>query len=345
MRRERYSIKPYRGKLAVVWVEDGKTKRVSTGSADQGEAQSFFEDWLAAKTTTTDPTVKELWDAYVEDKEGKAALKRMGSEWKALAPIFENLKPRQISKAHCDAHMRNRRKRGISDGTIWTELGDLATVLSWARAKKKITDTPEIKRPMKPPPKNRWLREAEVRRLINAAELPHIELAIILMLATAGRVGAILELKWDRVDFEHGIIDLAEFTGQRRKGRAAVPINATLRPYLIQAKKSAFTEYVIEWAQRPVKSIKRGFKSAVKDAGLVDVTPHTLRHTAAVHMAKRGVSMQKIAQYLGHEDDRITQRVYAKFAPEHMTDASEALDDMFSYGTPSGSHEPENENV
>ncbi|PTW60901.1 hypothetical protein C8N35_10382 [Breoghania corrubedonensis] len=36
--------------------------------------------------------------------------------------------------------------------------------------------------------------------------------------------------------------------------------------------------------------------------------------------------MAMIAQYLGHEDDRITQRVYAKFAPDHMQEAGAALE-------------------
>jgi len=35
--------------------------------------------------------------------------------------------------------------------------------------------------------------------------------------------------------------------------------------------------------------------------------------------------MAMVAQYLGHSDDRITQRVYARFAPSHMQDAADAL--------------------
>ncbi len=34
------------------------------------------------------------------------------------------------------------------------------------------------------------------------------EFAILLMLTTAGRVGAILDLTWDRVDFDRAQIDL-----------------------------------------------------------------------------------------------------------------------------------------
>ena len=79
------------------------------------------------------------------------------------------------------------------------------------------------------------------------------------------------------------------------------------------------------------KSIKKklkakGFAAAVKRAGLDDVTPHDLRHTAAVWMAEAGASMAEIAQVLGHSDERITYRVYARFSPDHLRRAMTALE-------------------
>ena len=65
------------------------------------------------------------------------------------------------------------------------------------------------------------------------------------------------------------------------------------------------------WAGGPVKSIKKGFKAAAVGAGLTDVSPHVLRHTAAVHLAEAGISMDEIARYLGHSDSRITASTYA----------------------------------
>ncbi|WP_378953032.1 hypothetical protein [Mesorhizobium sp. ANAO-SY3R2] len=50
--------------------------------------------------------------------------------------------------------------------------------------------------------------------------------------------------------------------------------------------------------------------------------------------------MSKIAQYLGHSDSRITERVYARFAPGHMQDAADVLDLSFVEGVPTGTLEP-----
>jgi integrase len=56
------------------------------------------------------------------------------------------------------------------------------------------------------------------------------------------------------------------------------------------------------------------------------VTPHMLRHSAAVYMAEDGVSMDEIAQFLGHNDVATTRRVYARFSPNHLRDAAAALE-------------------
>ncbi|WP_238939855.1 MULTISPECIES: site-specific integrase [Marivita] len=166
----------------------------------------------------------------------------------------------------------------------------------------------------------------EIKRLFDAASQPHIKLAILLMLSTAARVGAVLELTWDRVDFDRNQIDLRKSASGPRKGRAVVPMNPGLRDALLGAKQAALSDYVIEWAGKPLKKITRGFSSAAKAAGLEDVTPHVLRHTSAVHMAEAGIPMSEISQYMGHSNTSITERVYARFSPDHLRHAADVLD-------------------
>lgn len=324
----KYKLKLFRGRYYIVWTGENGSKRLSTGCKNETDAKRFLTEWLAQKDRPQSVTVEYIWNAYCKEKNGTPAVTRMGSEWKSLKPHFGFLDPDLITVDHCRAYIAARRQISRKDGTILTELNDLSTALHWAVKRRLIDKAPYIEKPAKPDPKNRWLTEAEIQQLIAAAKEPHIKLAIMLMLSTAGRKRAILELTWAQVDFEDGSINLAKNDGTRRKGRAHVAMSQSIRTALLAAREGALTDHVIEWAGRPVKDIKRGFAKAVDDAGLEDVTPHVLRHTAAVHMAKRGVSMAMIAQYLGHSDDRITQRVYARFAPEHMRLAADALDDM-----------------
>ncbi|TVP74309.1 MAG: hypothetical protein EA339_00680 [Rhodobacteraceae bacterium] len=83
-------------------------------------------------------------------------------------------------------------------------------------------------------------------------------------------------------------------------------------------------------ARKPVISIKRGFAAAVASAELIGLTPHVLRHTAAVHMTEAGGSMDEIAQYLGHSDTRITSNTCARYSPEHVQKAATALEFDFA---------------
>jgi len=66
--------------------------------------------------------------------------------------------------------------------------------MHWAVANKWIAAAPYVWVPQKPPPRNRFLTKAEAKKLIDAAEMPHIKLFIRLALSTAGRAGAILSL-------------------------------------------------------------------------------------------------------------------------------------------------------
>lgn len=322
-----YSIGRLNGRFVVTWQEDGKRRRFRLRAETTGEAHAEARTLLlAADAARTDGlTVAQLWDAYCEEKAGRTIAKSMTFTGKSILPWFGHFMPSQITPADCRAYIADRRAAGRQDGTIWSQLGHLRNVLSWAHKRGLIERKPHIDRPPQPAPKERWLSRDEIDRLLSAEAEPHIRLATLLMLSTAARVGATLELTWDRVNLERGWIDLRTGEG-RRKGRAVVPINASLRAALETAKDAALSEYVIEWAGGPVKSIKRGFAKMVERSGLEDVTPHVLRHTAGVHMAAGGVPMHKISQYMGHTSTDVTERVYARFAPDHMRDAAEILD-------------------
>jgi integrase len=322
-----YRIGRLNGRFVVTWTEGGKRHRfrlnAQTARAADAEARRVL---TAARSLAPGVTVADVWAAYRADVDGRPVAKNL--DWRAgtILPVFGHMAPEAITAQDCRSYIARRRAQGRAEGTIWTELGLLRNALNWGVKRRLIERAAHIERPAKPAPRERHLTSAEVHALLNAPAEPHVRLAILLMLTTAARVTAALELTWDRVDLRRGQIDLRPSGSAKRKGRAVVPINATLRAALLAARGAALSDHVIEWAGGPVGSIKRGFASAVRAAGLSDVTPHVLRHTAAVHMAVAGVSMAKIAQYLGHSDSRITEAVYARFAPGHMQDAANALD-------------------
>lgn len=245
---------------------------------------------------------------------------------KAVLLHFGHYRPDQITTELCRGYAAARMASGISQGSVHTELGHLRSAMMFA-VKNRIIDTaPSIERPAKPMPKERYLSKDEVATLIDAASAPHIGLAVHLLFATAGRVGAILDLTWDRVDMERGVINLRLDDARTRKGRAVVPINRGLMAALQTAKAAAVSSYVVEFGGEQIASIRKGFEGAARRAGLEGITLHTIRHSAAVAMVSSGIPIEKVAQFLGHSNTAVTYSTYGRFAPEHLTDAAEVLD-------------------
>jgi integrase len=169
------------------------------------------------------------------------------------------------------------------------------------------------------------LTKADFRKLLDGAVRPHVKLFMQLAVATGARSNALLDLTWGQVDFDRGIIRLnPRERVQTAKYRATVPMNDQLRASLVAAKEGALSEFVIEHGRERVGSIKKGFAAAA-DRAKLKAHPHMLRHSAAVWMAEAGEPMDVIAQYLGHTDSRITQRVYARFSPGFLSRAAAAL--------------------
>jgi integrase len=327
------SEQPYRigwlnGKCVLVWRDaSGKRKRHSLGTDDAREAQRRAPGLYFELTRPRGRTVQDLWSAYVADNQGKAIVVTMGHTWKALKGRFGPMDGERITSEDCRAHIAERRRAGIKDGTLVTELGHLRTVLRWSEKRELIDRAPHIERPAAPKSNTKHLTREQVRALIQTCEFPHLKLFVHLAYATAGRSAALLGLTWERCDFERGKIQLEDPTIEHaHKGRAIVPMTSAVRAVLIEAQGGALTDYVIEWSGERVRSVKRGIGAAGKRAGIGKVTPHMLRHSAAVHMAEDGVPMEEIAQYLGHSSVNTTRRIYARFSPDYLRNAARALE-------------------
>ncbi len=311
-------LKFYRGYWCVEYTDDdGIRRRASLRTKDRGVAERKLADFSSPRISNT---VDGIMRAYVAEKGSD----RAGFSRKAIAPVLGNLRPDQIQPEQCQKYIKHRRAAGIGDGTIRRELTDLrAAVNRFAKGCGAVFHLPEA-----PAPRDVYLTKDEYRKLRSAAQgVPHLGVFIELAIATGGRKEAILGLTWDRVDFERSRIDLG--FGAKNKGRAVVPMTQTVRKVLAAQKNRATPDnnYVVEYAGDRVKNIKKGFAAAVARAGLDRaVTPHVLRHTAAVWMAEAGRPMAEIAQYLGHSSEDVTFRVYARYSPEYLARAAGALE-------------------
>lgn len=325
-----YRVGRLKGRFVVSVYDDAgkRINRIRLNASEKSGAEREAPGIFATLTRPQGRSVAEIWMAYIADHAGRAVIENMAFNWKVLAPRFAAMDSTRITVTDCRAHTEERRGAGIKDGTIATELGRLRMVLRWAEKHGIIPRAPAIERPAPPKRKDRHLTREECRALITAATMPHLKLYIVLALGTGARNAALLGLTWDRCDFERGMIDLRDPTMTApHKGRAILPMNRVVRSALLEARQGALSPYVIEWAGARVASVKRGLKSSARAAGIVGiVSPHILRHSAAVHMAEREIPMEEIAQYLGHEDVNVTRSKYARFSPTYLRRAAAVLE-------------------
>lgn len=323
------SIGRLRGGFCCYWTDPatGKRRRFQLASRTRATAEAEARDRFLKETTpTTGLTVARIWTAYIDHLGTKPTAKTMGFTGKAILAHFGAFRPDQITVQDCRTYLRKRLAEGRKIGSVHTELGHLRSACKWAAKTHLIDAAPHIELPPKPDSDVRPLSDAQIRALIDGAETPHIRLAIILLLATGARVSAVLDLTWSRIDMERGVIDLRLPDGVTRKGRAVVPMNRMARAALQTARDAALTDYVVEWSGDRVKSIRKGYTTALRNAGLSNVSIHQIRHTVAVRMLSAGMSIEKVSQYLGHSNTAITYKTYARFMPEHLADAAEVLE-------------------
>jgi integrase len=259
---------------------------------------------------------KKYFMGYFGEKATVASVTRQSIEG------YRSFRQKEFDKRYKDQDMAST----ISVGTLRRELTCLRAALNLAVLNGKLTVAPKIEMPSMPNAKERWLTEIEAASLMNACDLPHLKLFVLMAIHTGARKGAILDLTWLQVDFTNNKIDFnAAGREQTNKKRPVVPMTNTLHNALKEARAKAKSEYVIEWGGHKVLDIKRSFKEACKNAQLSDVTPHTLRHTSATWMAQRGVDMYVISGILGHSATRTTE-LYAKHHPDFLRSGINALD-------------------
>lgn len=308
----------YRGKWCAYTVKDGQPVRRSSGTADHELAKRWFDDFLKINAAPQQ-TFKEVFEAYKNQVSPNEKIK-MELMQANIYRHFGSFRADQIDREKAVSYAEYRSAQGISNNTIIRELGSVRAAIRWYD--KSFPKTWHM--PPKPEPKDRYLTREEFDNLIKCANSPHIKLFIRLALATGARTSALLELTWPQVDFKRGMVDLGK--GSHNKKRSKVPLNQKALEALEEAYEYRTCDFVIEYASGRVLSIRKGFDNARDKAGLgKDVTPHVIRHSAAVWMAEGGVSMDEIAQYLGHTSPQITYSTYARYSPDYLRKASDIL--------------------
>ena len=144
--------------------------------------------------------------------------------------------------------------------------------------------------------------------------------AIRLLLFTGCRLREILNLKWEYVDLERGVL----FLPDSKSGRKTVVLNAPAMTVLNGLERIGPFVVPGDTPGNPRSDLKRPWESITVRAGLTGIRLHDLRHTYASFGAAGGLGLPIIGRLLGHSQVSTTAR-YAHLDNDPLRRASEAI--------------------
>lgn len=128
-------------------------------------------------------------------------------------------------------------------------------------------------------------------------------------LGTRPGVSELFSLKWSDVDFEN---DILRVRGTKTlTSNRIIPLTPNFRERLLEMKKQAKTDYLIEFKGKPITSCKTTFLKTVKKAGITyPVRLYDIRHLFASTILANGGDLKAVSKLLGHASTVMTANVY-----------------------------------
>lgn len=166
-----------------------------------------------------------------------------------------------------------------------------------------------IERPKKNRDLPKVLTKEEIRNVIHAIQNLKHKSIVFLSYSSGLRIGEIINLKIEDLDFERAMIHVRDAKG--RKDRYTIfsdKMAGMLKKYLRHYQPK---EYLFEGqygGKYSTNSTNKFWKRALKAANVTyDFTFHSLRHSFATHLLENGTDIRYIQQLLGHSSSRTTE--------------------------------------
>jgi integrase len=225
------------------------------------------------------------------------------------------------------------------------ELEDLRAAIVYHRKEGLCREVVEVVLPPKSESRERWITRSEAARLVWTAwrhrevqkgvetdrrPWQHVARFILVALKTGTRAGAICSASFKPldgcgwVDIERGVFYRRPH-GERETKKRKPPVRIPTGLLAHMRRWARRQTFVVEWRRGKVKDVDKAFRKVAKAAGMADVTPHTLRHSAATWLMQSGMEMWDVAGYLGMTEETL-ERVYAHHHPDHQSGVVKAIE-------------------
>jgi integrase len=293
---------------------------------DQMRRGKYFAERM--KFTTT---FDELVEKYCELKKDRKYFQTEGRFIEIFTEFFRGKLLSQITTLDIHQFKSNRKAsrtwcgKERSNATVNRELACLRHIFNMGVEWGLMEENPFPRRAFlfrENNKRTRYLSEREIERLLQVSSF-HLKPIIITALYTGLRKGEILNLKWENVDLEKGLIYIQENKVNRLQIKemnddlvalfTSLPVNGE---YVFHDKDG-----------KSFKDVKTAFKTALRRSGIRDFRFHDLRHTSCSYLMMRGAVPQAVQEHAGHKSLNMTMR-YSHLSPQYRRQSAQLLNGL-----------------
>jgi integrase/recombinase XerD len=263
-----------------------------------------------------------------------------------IVKLENELKLRGFSKKSVKSYMHVTRKfleysegKGLSEGTLKSYVlkrleskdpsgvGHTISILVFF-FDKVLGQKIDIPRPKRNKTLPDILSIVEVRKIIEETRNVKHRLIIKMLYGCGLRVGEIINLRKEEVNFDEGLIHVRLAKGKKdRFVKIPGSIVDELKKYCgLNDDKLLFVS--ARGGKITAATIQAIVKNAAKKAKIKKrVYPHLLRHSFATHLLEQGTDLRVIQKLLGHSDVKTTQ-IYTQVSQASIKNVRSPLDSL-----------------
>lgn len=174
-------------------------------------------------------------------------------------------------------------------------------------------------------------------------------IGIVICLYTGIRLGELLALTWNDIDFAKGFMRITKTTyrikengiprivvdePKTKNSIRVIPLSKNLLDLLKKIKKTSNSNYVISTRNNGIvgtRSYQRTFERILAKLDIPYKNFHSLRHTFATHAIEMGMDIKTLSEIIGHKNPMITLQRYTHSMMSYKTEMMNKMGKMLNF--------------
>ena len=327
-------------------------KKNKRGFKTKAEAEQWERDFLQQQQRNLDINFENFVQIYYEDMEHRLRENTMRTKKfiidLKIIPYFKKKNMNEIKASDIRAWQNALMKKGYSETYLKTVNNQLSAIFNYAVRYYDLKDNPCRKAgsigKSHAGEKEFWTKQEFKQFLVTVENKPETKMAFLLLYWTGMRIGELLALTPQDIDFDNKVIRITK-SYQRLEGKDVITDPKTPKSKRNVSMPDFLCEELKEYIGRlygflPTDRIFHLTKSFLHHemtrgagkAGVKRIRIHDLRHSHVSLLISMGFSAVSIGNRVGHESVDITFR-YAHMFPTEQIQMAELLNAEFKEGT------------